>query len=301
MKRAQHGFTLVELIISITLVGILAVVAVPMVRTPMAAYMDATHRAELAAQLDTSVAKMRDDLALALPNSIRVRVVGQRRFLEFMPVRASGRYRSVASALACPNDKFEPSLATESCFTALGPLQLWGSSAPVAGSDWVVVNPINSVPPTVVSQDPYFGGATAPPNGVKSRFQGSLPVGIQTRITITPHLFPADAASRQFYIVSTPVSYECNPATGQLTRYDNYAIAAVQPIVFPAGSGAPLSTLIGPPSAVNPPCEILYTRTGALGRGGVVSVRLRFTLPAAGTGVPETIESFSVISVREPA
>jgi MSHA biogenesis protein MshO len=103
MQQRTRGFTLVELIVSITLVGILAVVAVPLVRTPMAAYMDATRRADLTGELDASVARMRDDLAQALPNSIRVRqVAGGRYFLEFLQVRASGRYR-IAKNIGAPS------------------------------------------------------------------------------------------------------------------------------------------------------------------------------------------------------
>ncbi len=290
MTHHQQGFTLVELIVSITLIGILAVVAVPMVRTPMQAYMDASQRAELAGQLDASVAKMRDDLAAAVPNSIRVRVAGQRRYIEFMPAVASGRYRSQAAATVCPNDMLEFAPVTEGCFTSLTPLQACAPAA--AGCDWVVVNAIDSN--GVLNQDPYFGGAATPANGVKARFLNANAAGLGSRITMTAHQFQAPPANKQFYIASNPVSYGCDPVgTRQLTRYNGYAMAAVQPIVFPAASGAPLATLISG-------CEIKYTPIGALGRGGVVSVWLRFTAPSAGTGAPESIESFSVISVREP-
>jgi MSHA biogenesis protein MshO len=290
MNRHSRGFTLVELIVSITLVGILSVVAVPMVRTPMQAYMDATLRAELSAQLDASVARMRDDLALAMPNSVRVRNIGARYFVEFLPMRASGRYRSATTTTLCPNDKLEFGLATEGCFTTLGPLQM--RSALVPGSDWVVVNPFN--PAGTVGQNPYFGGATAPPDGVKSRLLTFTPGASENRITITPHRFLNEPVNHQFYIVSNPVSYECNPATRRLTRYEGYAIAAAQPSVFPAASAAPLATVIGD-------CQIRYTPTPAPGgRGGVVSVWLQYRLPSAGSRPPETIESFSAISVREP-
>lgn len=293
--RHQHGFTLVELIISITLVGILAVVAVPMLRTPMAAYKDASRRADLTAELDASVAKMRDDLAQALPNSIRIRPVGARWFLEYLQVRAYGRYRAAATAVACPNDMLEFALPAEGCFTTLGPLQQ--SSAPVPGSDWVVVNALATS--GIVGEDPYFGGAASPANGVKSRLLNNLPSGINRVITVTPHRFPLPPAvtSQQFYIVAQPVSYECNPATRRLTRYDGYSIAAVQPIAFPAAGAAPLATKIAS-------CSFRYQPTavpGAIGRGGIVSVWLRYSAPPVGAATPEAVESFAEISVREPA
>jgi len=294
--RHPRGFTLVEMIISITLVGVLAVVAVPMLRLPMTAYMDAAHRADLASELDASVGRLHDDLGQALPNSIRTTQVGARWFIEYLEVRAWGRYRAFVAIppglQSCP-----PSLDTdmldlglnETCFISFGPLQ---GGAPVVGSDWVVINPLASAGAV---GNPYFGGVTTPVGGIKSRLQSVTPALLpgSRRITMSPHQMPAGASTHQFYIVSTPVSYECNPATGRLTRYAGYAITAAQPTAFAAGVGAPLATLIGN-------CSFRYQATGAPGRGGIVSVWLRFTLPTAGTGVPESVESFSEFSVREP-
>lgn len=295
-RAHTRGFTLVELVISITLVGVLAVVAVPMLRLPMTAYMDAAHRADLTSELDVSVGKLRDDFAQALPNSVRTTQVGARWFIEYLEVRAWGRYRTLAAIPAgpqsCPNpadtDVLQLTL-NEACFITFGPLQ---GNAPVLGTDWVVVNPLASVG---VVGNPYFGGVATPAGGIKSRLQTVVPALLpgSSRITMLPHQMPAGAPSRQFYIVSTPVSYECNPATRRLTRYSGYAITAAQPTAFAAGNSAPLATLISA-------CSIRYQATGAPGRGGVVSVWLRFTLNAAGTGVPESIDSFSEFSVREP-
>lgn len=301
--HGELGFTLIEIIVSITLFSILAVVVVPFLRMPMTAYMDATQRAELTAELDASVAKMREDLSQAMPNSVRVRQVGTRQFLEFMPARAVGRYRAGASpglqqcSATCSgagnNDMLQFASCSESCFTALGPLQ---GAAPVAGTDWVVVNPIATTgtpgTPGIVSRDPYFGGATAPANGVKSRLQGYAPA--TGMVTMTPHQFPTPPtlSKRQFYVVGTPVSYECNPITQQLIRYDGYAIATVQPTAFPAGNSARLASSVSA-------CTFRYDATGGLGRGGVVTVWLRFSLPSPGTRQPEAVESFSEIGVRE--
>ena len=170
---------------------------------------------------------------------------------------------------------------------ALGPLQ---GLARVGGSDWGSVNPL--APPGALG-NPYFGGVATPAGGIKSRLQTVTPALLpgSSRITMLPHQMPLGAASRLFYIVSAPVSYECNPATGRLTRYSGYAVAAAQPTAFQAGSGAPLATLVSS-------CSF---RVQAIpGRGSVVSVWLRFTLPTAGTGIPESVESFSEFSVREP-
>jgi MSHA biogenesis protein MshO len=302
LRVHSAGFTLVEMIVSITLVGLLAVVAVPLVRTPMTAYMDAAQRADLAAEMDATVTKMRDDLAEALPNSIRIRQVGTNFFLEYLPVRATGRMRTAAPTVAIPlqcpttcsaagaNDAFEFSTCNESCFTPLGPVL----GSPPQPGNWVVVNALSAT--GGLGQNPYFGDTATPAGGVKSGLLTFTPAA-SNRITMTPHRFPAMPANKQFYVVGNPVTYECNPTTGRITRYEGYAIAAVQPITFAAATSvAPLATLLGA-------CTMVYTPTGAAGagRGGLVSVWLQFSRPSAGTGSPESVESFSEISVREPA
>ena len=236
MKRAR-GFTLVEMVVAIVLLGILSMVMVPLLQLPMSAHLSATRRAALANELDVTVARLRADLAQALPNSVRVRQVGARHFVEYLEVRASGRYRNGASGAAqsCPatcsapgaNDVLEFA-CVESCFTTLGPLD---GSAPVAASDWVVVNPLG---PGIANGDPYFGGSGMPVGGIKSRLQSIAAVGTDQRLTMTPHSFVLAPANRRFYVVATPVSYECNPATQRLTRYWGYAVAAAQPAAFGA-------------------------------------------------------------------
>ncbi len=183
------------------------------------------------------------DLARALPNSVRLRTAGARQFLEFLDVRAEGRHRDGASGApqACPvvcaaaanHDALEAA-CTERCFTTLGPLV---GDLPVPGADYVVVNPLG---PGVPNGDPYLGGAAAVAGGIKSRLTATAPVAGGLRLDIAPHSFATLAASRRFYLVSGPVSYECNPATQRLQRHDGYAVRALQPVNF---GGAQTATL----------------------------------------------------------
>ena len=296
-RTCSDGFTLIELVVALTLVSLLAMVAVPMLRLPMSAYLDAANRVELGAAAEVATARLAQDLGQALHNSVRVRQVGARVMLEYLELRAHGRYRNGASGAAqsCPavcsapgaNDVLEFA-CSEACFTSLGPLM---GSAPVPGSDYVVINPRG---PGVPGGDPYFGGAAVVAGGIKSRLLGVAPVAGGSRVTITPHSFALAAPSKRFYVVATPVSYECDPGTQRLTRYWGYPIAATQPVVFAGAQSAPLATQVSA-------CRIRYDTAGTGGRGGVVSVWLRFTQPAAGTGVAESFETFSEFAVSEAA
>ena len=284
--RAQHGFTLVELVVAITLLGILAMVTVPLLQLPMSAYVEATRRATTASDMDATATKLRADLATALPNSIRIDPTG--RWLEYLEVRAVGRFRSGSDGTpatcpaTCGNDVMQFA-CNESCFTTLGPLQ---GSAPVAGSDYVVINPLG---PGIPLGDPYFGGTAFPVGGIKSRLQAMTPTGTGSRITMAAHSFALAPANKRFYVVSMPVTYECNLATRRLTRRWGYAVATVQPTAFGGGTlSAPLALQ---------DCRFSYNATGA--SGGVVTVQLDHSPQNAGAGVSETASSVLEFSVRE--
>ena len=286
-QRALRGFTLVELVVAITLLGILALVTVPLLQLPMSSYIDATRRATVAADIDATAAKLRADLATALPNSIRIDP--SRRFLEYMEVRAVGRFRNGSDGTppscpaTCGNDTMQFA-CNESCFTTLGPLQ---GSTPVAGSDYVVINPLG---PGIPNGDPYFGGTSFPAGGIKSRLQSVTPTATGRRITMTAHAYTLAPADKRFYLVSTPVTYECNLATRRLTRRWGYAVSAAQPVAFGAGtSSAPLALQVQG-------CRFDYTATGTA--GGVVTVSLQHGGNTAGGTVSEVAHSVLEFSVR---
>jgi len=294
--RKPRGFTLVEMVVAIALIGVLAVMAAPLLRLPLVAWMDGSRRAELGAGADLVQDKLAADLARALPNSVRVRQVGARVWLEYLELRASGRARAgvLPGPQACPavcstpagNDMLEAA-CPETCFTTLGPLQVLDT--PVAAGDWIVVNPRG---PGVPGGDPYAGGNVAVAGGIKVRLTDTAATTGGVRLRHAAHSFPALAPSRRFHLVSTPVTIDCNPATGLLQRHSGYAVAAVQPVAFAGAQSVPLARNVQA-------CSLRYAAAGALGGGGVVSVWLRLAAVAADTGVPEGIEVFRQFAVSE--
>jgi len=301
----QRGFTLIEMVVSITLIGLLAMVAAPLLRLPLVAWMDASRRAQLTDAIDTANAKLADDLRRALPNSVRIRSVGNRVLLEMLEVRASGRHRNGPSgaAQACApavcgvasnTDSLETA-CSETCFTSLGPMAGDPLDPPVPGSDWVVVNPLG---PGVPSGDPYFGGNVQVANGIKTLLTNIAAAADGNRVRIGAHTFPAVAASHRFYVVSTPVTWDCDPATQRLTRRWGYPVSAVQPTVFNAGSSALLATNVAAPRVGSPAC-FSYTAAGSAGRGGVVQVVLRLSVATADTRATEAVELVASYAVSE--
>lgn len=306
---SARGFTLVEMVIALTLLSLLATVAIPMLRMPMTAYMEASARARVTTNLDWVQSKLTADFSTALPNSVRVRNVGNRYFIEFLQVHAQGRYLAGNPLVAVPACPLTPSCTatpdelafstsaacTDTCFMSLGDVTPVGNAAVVNGSDFVVVSPTNT---TGLTGDPYANAALPAVQSIKSRLV-SLAAWNATRrgrqITMAPNTFPNIPAPgespriKRFYMIaSSPVTYACDITSGTLTRYSGYNILPVQPVAFGGGVQAV-------PLATNIACNITSVAstlepTGMRGRGGLVTIKMTLSAPVPAGGIPEQAE-----------
>jgi len=212
--RTYGGFSLIEMIVAITVLGILSAAAAVFMRGPITGYFDAERRADLAEMGGLAMAKLSEEVARAVPNSVRITPVGAGFYLEFLPVHSEGRYRvggpGNVLSFGAPGSKFD----------VLGP--------PVQASagDWVVVNNYQAITGADVWAGPTraaYGGAT----------------GLVSTVSYAPpHAFPADSPDHRFQLAGGPVTYVCDPASGTLRRYGGYAIQAAQPV---NAAGAPLA------------------------------------------------------------
>jgi MSHA biogenesis protein MshO len=270
----MRGFSLLELVVTIVVLGVIAAVAAVFVPPAFESYFATQRRAGLADVADTALRRMTRDIRLALPNSARVD--GTSRFLEILMTRNGGRYRALNdddNPVATAEDPLDFS-APDSVFDTLGLLPALGDQQ-VQPNDYVVIHNIG-----IAGANAYDVGA-ASPNIARITAFGAGALADEQRITLAAATrFPLESPGRRFFVVSGPVTYACmgvgsaaGEGTGTLRRWSNYAIelrGGLPPTTPPAGATEAL--LADHVSA----CQLDYTALPMLGRG-LVAVRLALT------------------------
>lgn len=270
------GFTLVEMVIVMTIVGILAAGAATFIRNPIQSSIDNENHANLSDRADTALRRMARDISNALPNSVRtntcpVNNVTANCFIEFVPVTGAGRYRAAkgTSAADDPLD-FLPAADPET-FEVLGP------TVTVATGDKLVIYNLG-----IPGSDVYEGLNVRP---LSATATASI-------LKFTGGSFPQASPSSRFFVVSTTVTYACDMSdaannNGKLLRYSGYAIQASQPVSLSAAQPASLvttSTQVAPNLLASglTACSIKYDNA-VLQRNGLVTIY--FTMQQDGAKV----------------
>lgn len=281
------GVTLIELAITIALVGILAVLIIQFI-APVRSYIDTSRRAALADTADTALRRIRRDLRLALPNSVRVTSSGGVLYLEFLLVRTAGRYRFEAgSGTDCGGTTADDALAfgsADTCFTSIGGIL---NRADVTANDYLVVF---NLQPGTDKADAYQTSCGAACN--RSQIVTPLPVGGTGGdvIKFSSNTFTYESPGRRFFIIEGPVTYACDKSAGTLKRYSGYGIAAAQPTP-PGVTGTLLA------NGVND-CSFTYDNVaGAANQGaGLVSMWLKLRMQDS-TGSNEDVNLYHSVHV----
>lgn len=252
---SNRGFTIVEMIVVITVVGILAAGAATFIRNPTQAYFDVENYANLTDRADTALRRMAREMRNALPNSVRATTNGADSFIEFIPVTAAGRYRAEVGSSATDNP-LDFSLNTDS-FDVLGAPVVVG-----AGSQLVIYNL------GVAGADAYEGTNRR----ALTTFGTLSALGFSGSAA-----FPQPSPSSRFYVVNTATTFACDMTNRRLVMYSGYAIQSTQP----ASIGALNALTTGRQIAANvASCQVRYI-PGALQRTGIVVIYLGLTQDTA--------------------
>lgn len=257
MTMAEHrspsrllGFTLVEMVIAIVLLGIVAAITVTFIVRPVEGYRDLARRTALVDAAESALRRMQRDIRTALPNSVRVTNTASGFALELIPVIDGGRYSDSGAG----TDKLtftgggDAEFDTEHCFR--------NPALPTTSGLRFVVNNLGTTGDNVYDDASLGVGSTSviTPTAMTISITsevGTCPasgsnhhVAFRVAGVITDHKFRGDSPNRRVYGVTTPVSYLCDTSAATLTRYFGYAISASQYTTAAAFTAASASSAL---------------------------------------------------------
>lgn len=187
----QYGFTIVELIVVIVLLGIISTVTVGFVTSTMQGYADLTRRDQLSSAVRVAVERMAREIRNALPNSIRVDGAGQ--CIEFIPSLAASRYLSIpiSASSSFPSVPFavEPPIGR----IAVYPIDTNTADEPARPAGENPIYDLDSL--SIIS--PLMSASSALESA-----SGTVDV-----LLTSTHSFPAESPSKRYFIVDEPVSF----------------------------------------------------------------------------------------------
>lgn len=261
MNRSRHaGFTLIELITVMVLIGALAIIGGIFIVEPFRAADDMQRRAELVDEAQLIIERMSREIGSALPNSVRIDSAGGRTGLEIVSTRTGGRYRRLPAA-GGGGDTLNRTQSGDT-FDALGGLPDIGSviTGP-AGIDCAEGNGdcINIYNTGQANFNVHDGDNVAKIVSATDN-AGNDQLGYDNG-GITP-AFRQHSPQQRFFVIDDVISYVCDTAN-RLQRHSGYGLNAAQDLT-PGGTTALMGRDVTG-------CNFTYSQ-GSSSRAGLVTL-----------------------------
>jgi len=266
MAGQQRGFTLVELVITISLTTIVVSFMAVFISGPVRAYTDQTRRAELVDVAENSLRRIARDVRRALPNSVRVTTSGSVVALELLNTVDGVRYRDRPPP-GNPSKRLRFT-APDDAFNSVGTFN--GITRPFSSTNHYLAIYNVGVP----GANAYELANVITPPGTRIDIDSDS-IADEDNIQLTPAFrFAYASPGKRVYLIDQPISYLCDTTSGTLVRYSGYAITANHSDrdsngeLLGAGAG---STMVADQISS---CSILYA-PGTSQRAGLVSLALQ--------------------------
>ncbi len=266
----QGGFTLIELIVVMVVMGILSFGTVRVILNTSDAYSDAARRDRVGSTARAAVERIARELRNALPNSVRSGTSpAGAACLEYVPILAGSNYVDL------------PLTAASTAFSTIPFSTPPFSGAPAVGR--VAVYPLFTTLYDI-SANP---GVISPP--VTATAVSLVSTAVVSVPLASAHQFSAGSPTRRWFMVADPVSF-CLEGE-RLYRYQDYGFSTSQRYPDPVATALPATTpqrrlLAQGVSAVTP--FVLLPAT--LQRNAMVELSLRFSQQGEGVDIHHEVQ-----------
>jgi MSHA biogenesis protein MshO len=214
---AACGFTLIELVIAITLTAIVAAITTFLISGPVRAYTDQARRSELVAAADSALLNIARDVRRSLPNSTRVTTTATTAALELLSSIDAVRYRA-SGALGTPAMELDFS-TPDGSFSTLG--KFTHVTHPFSST----ANYLSVYNIGISGADAYELANVMTPAGTTITITDGASAG-EDVVTMSPAFkFAYGSPAKRIYLVDGPITYLCDLTEGTLRRFSGYSIA----------------------------------------------------------------------------